>query len=1152
MRKIRFLLFALLALLYVTNANALVKGNTFTRDNITYRVTFMDKAHDGLSERYEVEVASSTKTGAVTIPNKVYDLDNQYNFTVSGIGNACTMPSATSVVLPSTIKRIGANVFAKSNITSITIPKGTDDISDGAFAQMSKLTEIKVESGNTKFSAADGVLYENRTGGKYLKSYPVAKAGTSFSVPNDVYGVAVNAFQLAANLTRIEIPASVKDLATSKEANSFTSADKLKEIKVDAGNTAYKDVDGVVLTKDGKTLVTYPHDKWGTIDANYDAPASIDPTHAMLKGNYYKIPDGVETIAKGAFAQVRNVTVIKLNNVKTLEEGAFYSPRNLRNIEISASVKTIQDGAISGTSTLFKFTVDSANPDYSADSEGVIYNHDKTELVLFPAGKSGEYTTLPTTKKIRKRAFYYAQKVEKVHFNKDLEEIDNDAFQAAVALKEITFDEPSKLKRIGTWAFFNTGLESLRLPASLETLGSAAFRENNKLKTVTVAASSKLKKIDAGAFYSNTNLESFTFEGTTALETIGQQAFMGATKLKKFNIPASVKSIESAAFEGTSSMKEVTFAAPAQITKITEGAFQGASALEKIELPVSVKEIEKDAFNKCKSLKEIVIPKDVNKIDPTGFQQCESLEKFTVDKANTTYSSVDGFLLSKDKKTLVSFPPAKAGTYYTMLPPTIEEIGQQAFYDIQKLENITLPANVKKIDKWAFDLVKNLNTIAFLGKTPVAEANIDPTAFNPLNVDKTKIQINVRKDAKAAYEANNVWKTFKNIGVSFWKETNGVGNGATEYFPLSQKAVMIVDTKADVFTYVVQPEVTNPDDNKNYEVRLWGDDAMKQNTTNIREVVFKNTLDYMGINAFKKADGTSTIERIYFTATVPTKDMSATKWELKDLTPAQHEFDGQLKHIYVKKSVENTYKTATGWTDYASVIDYKIKDEIKIAHQYGTFAREFDADLGIYAHENGDNGRVGAFIAQTGDLKKGTVAGNEVIKCMMKSINYNGTNVTDYDYVPADCGVLLESRSGLQTPTDFYYAIGEKDNVTYNVTNGVLEGITVKAKKMQSTASDHVFAMIAQGIFKPLKTGVLREIPVHKAVARLKVSTSSPAKVMFVFDDGRSIDAETTGIENIANTTTTDNNVYYNLQGQRVENPQHGVFIHNGKKVVLK
>lgn len=364
---------------------------------------------------------------------------------------------------------------------------------------------------------------------------------------------------------------------------------------------------------------------------------------------------------------------------------------------------------------------------------------------------------------------------------------------------------------------------------------------------------------------------------------------------------------------------------------------------------------------------------------------------------------------------------------------------------------------------------------------------------------------------------------------------------------------MIVGTKADVFTYVVKPEVTNHIDSKTYEVRLWGDYALKDNNTNIEEVVFKNSLDYMGLDAFKKQDGSSTVKRIYFTATVPTKDMSATKWEYIDNAGnyTEKEFNPDLK-VYVKKSVEGTYKTAIGWVRYANQVSYKIPNEIKIAHQYGTFAREFDADLGIYARENGDNGRVGAFIAQTGDLKKGTVAGNEVIKCMMKSINYNGTNVTDYDYVPADCGVLLESRSGLQTPTDFYYAIGEKDNATYNVTNGVLEGITVKAKKMQSTASDHVFAMTAQGIFKPLKTGVLREIPVHKAVARLTVSTSSPAKVMFVFDDGRSIDAETTGIENIANTTTTDNNVYYNLQGQRVENPQHGVFIHNGKKVVLK
>ena len=49
----------------------------------------------------------------------------------------------------------------------------------------------------------------------------------------------------------------------------------------------------------------------------------------------------------------------------------------------------------------------------------------------------------------------------------------------------------------------------------------------------------------------------------------------------------------------------------------------------------------------------------------------------------------------------------------------------------------------------------------------------------------------------------------------FLQETNGTGNGTTEYFPLSKKAVMIVGTQADVYTYVVKPTVT--DDNNNFQ-----------------------------------------------------------------------------------------------------------------------------------------------------------------------------------------------------------------------------------------------------------------------------------------------------------------------------------------------
>ena len=327
MRKIRFLLFALLALLYVTNVNAITKSDQFTRDGITYEVTFMDKAHDGLPERYEVKVVSSTKSGTLTIPESVLDPNNQYTFKVTAIGSAGSYPDVTAVNLPSTLKTINTNAFSNSQITTINIPAGTDDIKDGAFAQINGLTAITVDAGNSKYTAADGILYENNGGNKYLKAYPVAKAGTTFTVPNDVYGVSTNAFQLAQNLTTITLPASIQDLPTTKEANGFTSAKNLTAIKVDPANTSFKDEDGVVLTQDGKTLVAYPYARHGVVDPAYNGPLVT-----MHPGEVYTIPASVETIGKGAFAQAKEITAVKLNNVKKISEGAFYAVRNLRNV----------------------------------------------------------------------------------------------------------------------------------------------------------------------------------------------------------------------------------------------------------------------------------------------------------------------------------------------------------------------------------------------------------------------------------------------------------------------------------------------------------------------------------------------------------------------------------------------------------------------------------------------------------------------------------------------------------------------------------------------------------------------------------------------------------------------------------------------------
>ena len=69
--------------------------------------------------------------------------------------------------------------------------------------------------------------------------------------------------------------------------------------------------------------------------------------------------------------------------------------------------------------------------------------------------------------------------------------------------------------------------------------------------------------------------------------------------------------------------------------------------------------------------------------------------------------------------------------------------------------------------------------------------------------------------------------------------------------------------------------------------------------------------------------------------------------------------------------------------------------------------------------------------------------------------------------------------------------------------------------------------------------------------AYLKLDSNNQAKgFSFRFDDD---DPSTTGIENIEIAEdANDSAPYYNLNGMRVNNPAKGVYIHNGKKVIIK
>ena len=187
-----------------------------------------------------------------------------------------------------------------------------------------------------------------------------------------------------------------------------------------------------------------------------------------------------------------------------------------------------------------------------------------------------------------------------------------------------------------------------------------------------------------------------------------------------------------------------------------------------------------------------------------------------------------------------------------------------------------------------------------------------------------------------------------------------------------------------------------------------------------------------------------------------------------------------------------------------------------------------------------------AFVS--GQIKSGTGDHGETTThhVRMKSIDLNGGVSDSYGYIPANTGVLLKifNKTG-DTSGKLYYTIGEKDNVSYNISNNIMKGVMVKSKPVNASVSSPIY-VLQGGIFRKATT-TISNFPVHKAY--MELPSGAPAKLSLSFGD----DDETTDIESVTtDEETKDNDVYYNLNGQRVSNPQKGVYIHNGKKVIIK
>ena len=1140
MKKIKLFLLALLITAIPKSLWAYTPDEIVTFKNKIYKVLEPSGANASLM------FVGTTLSGALVIPDKIND-DKGTTFTVTEIGSEVNhdCKDITSITLPETIEKIGSGVFKGAQITELVIPKSVRDISHTAWVALPTIPEFKVHSENPSFESDEkGVLYtKHRVELRTVPSNIMTKVtGDTYTIDSHVTSITVGAFAKAPDLKKIKLPAGL-DKVEDIGWPSIAGTPSLEAFVMDAGNAKYEVVNGVLFTKSPKKLLLYPQGK---------------------PGETYTVPAGVEEITSYGIAGNPYLTSIDLKDVTKVKISALVNLPNLKTITIPKNLKKegLTEGAFEGCSSLQAYKVAEGNPDFSADN-GVLFSKNKDILYFYPIAKSdATYNIPPTVKIIADKAFQGASKLTSLVIPTSVEEINSQAFRQNYRLASVKFCEPSNLRKLANYSFWTcSSLKEVTLPSSITNIGKA-FLACDSLETINVPANAKLTTIEEDAFKSNQNLKHFNFLGECPLTTIGKNAFANLKKLTTFKMPKTVTDIQLNAFSGCSNLATVEFDPNADIQKIGAGAFADCG-LQRISIPKKVKEIAKEAFRNCTVLKKIEVTEFTTSIDPEAFKYCDQLTEIKVSKDNTVYSSVGGYLLSKDKKTLILFPPGKANDKFTLLPPSIEKIGDNSFLDCRKLTNVTIPNKVKTIGKRAFGLCKNLKTITFLCDKMIPADSIN-TKKNEMSFDDgtqtphnmyNNITINVRKELFNKYNTELFYKRFQGgIQQSFTV-------GDEEYIAMSEQSVNMLSTTRKDHTFVIPTSITH--NSKTYSVNLIGDYAFQKVTNDVKEVVVKKDVEYIGAQAFvtkKEANGElkSTVEKVFFIESNPTEQMlSTTYFELDETKTNYNEFAETTK-IYVKRSALETYKEK--WNkmvydintktfkvspfNFIKQIDYKIPG-VKITDQYGTFAREFDTDFSIYKQENNNKGVIAAFVAKDGDIRKGNGDyGTSAYNVQMRSIDEKGGVRDNYGYVPAYTGVLLKVLDNKATPNDFYYAIGEKDDQTYTINNNIMHGITINPSSVQASAADPIY-VIQGGIFRKVKNDIA-SFTIHKAYAKIP-GVPANAPVTFSFSD----DDTTTGVMTIDAEKPIDN-TYYNLNGQRVTNPQRGIYIQGGRKVIIK
>ena len=214
-------------------------------------------------------------------------------------------------------------------------------------------------SGCALFDANPDVTYKEADGEIHITGYTDKTTITEYLIPDTVDGKPVTVIEdfgvcNAESLTKIRIGKNVREIGTW----ALTNNQHLAAFEVDPANEYFTAVDGVLFSKDMKTLYYYPCGRGVEFDHLGMAKTDENGNPIVME---YAIPDGVETIREKAFYKCSYVDLTKIpDSVTRIEEKAFHRTSALTDVDLPAGLTLIGKDAFAYDEKLENMTIPAA------------------------------------------------------------------------------------------------------------------------------------------------------------------------------------------------------------------------------------------------------------------------------------------------------------------------------------------------------------------------------------------------------------------------------------------------------------------------------------------------------------------------------------------------------------------------------------------------------------------------------------------------------------------------------------------------------------------------------------------------------------------------------------------------------------------------